>query len=298
MTAPKLSRETDNGRVYTHPQRQNVEVPSVTNVTKMLDKSKFLTPWAKRKCGEAARDNFDVIKSMHETDPDGIVDYIRTAPDRSSDGSSVIGDVVHLWIGDFIDAGGRTSGFVPDTDPDAYEGNLRVQKVLRDKAKTQTARHMWIQFLGWDKAMGQSLKWEWLLAETTVWSEKHAYAGTLDWMARATPKSGAPYVILGDTKTGNRTYAEVGMQLAALFYADYAFDKNGEQFQLPVAESFGVLHVRPRFARLQPVEHIDKCMEAFLGCRALFDWRSDVEDEVLKMGQKVESTVAGVSIAA
>ena len=42
MTAPKLSRETDDGRVYTHPQRQNYEVPSVTNVTKCLDKSRSL----------------------------------------------------------------------------------------------------------------------------------------------------------------------------------------------------------------------------------------------------------------
>ena len=155
--------------------------------------------------------NFDVIAAM-KGDEEAIVDYVRTAPNRSSDGSSVIGDAIHLWIGDLIDAGGRDSGFVPELDPDAYEGNLRIQKVLRDKARAQTARHMWIQFLGWDKVQAAALKWEWLHSEVTVWSEKHNYAGTLDWYARATPRNGAPYVVLGDTKTGNRTYAEVGMQ--------------------------------------------------------------------------------------
>ena len=92
------------------------------------------------------------------------------------------------------------------------------------------------------------MKWEWLHSEITVWSEKYHYAGTLDWYARATPRNGAPYVILGDTKTGKSVYSDVGMQISALHFADYGFDKNGDQFELPKAESFGVLHVRPRGA--------------------------------------------------
>lgn len=291
MTAPTLSKQTEDGRVYTHPQRQNYEVPSVTNITGCLDKSRYLSPWTARQCGEAVAKNLDVIIAMGKDDPDGIVDYVRTAPNRNSDGSSAIGDLVHLWIGDFIDNGGRDGSFVPSLDPDEYEGNFRVQKVLRDKVRCQTARHMWIQFLGWDKAMAQSLKWEWLHAEVTVWSEKHNYAGTLDWVARSTPRNGPPYITLGDTKTGKNTYAEVGMQLAALHFADYGFDKQGEQFTLPLAEAFGVLHVRPRFARLQPVEKIEECFQSFLGLRAAFEWNTEVKDDVLKMGVKVETAV-------
>jgi hypothetical protein len=288
MTAPKLSRDTRDGRVYSHPQRASYEVPSVTNITGCLDKSKFLTPWAAKACGEAVSRNVDTIVTMRE-DPEAIVDWVRTAPNRNSDGSAAIGDLVHLWIDDFIGGGASE----PSHSPDDYEGNQSAIKVLSDPGKARTARHMFLQFLAWDNVMHQQLKWEWLFSEVTVWSEKYAYAGTLDWMARATPQTGAPYVVLGDTKTGKNTYPEVGMQLAALFNADYAFDHNGEQFELPEAESFGVLHVRPRFARLQPVEHIDECFKAFLGLRDAFEWNTEIKDNVLKMGRKVEISVAG-----
>ena len=150
---------------------------------------------------------------------------------------------------------------------------------------------MWIQFLGWDKAMFQQLKWEWLHAETTVWSEQHNYAGR--WTGWPEPRrSPVRPTSSWVNQTGNRTYPEVGMQLAALNFADYAFDKDGNKFALPDAESWGVLHVRPRFARLQPVEHVDECFKSFLGLRAAFEWRVNWEKEVLKMGVKVETSVA------
>lgn len=293
MTAPKLSKPTENGRFYTHPKTHH-DVPSVTNVKDTNDKSKFLNPWTGRKCGEAVADSFPVIQAMFEAgDRDGIVDYVRTAPNRNSDGASAIGDLVHGWIDDFIREGGRDGDYTPSLDPDSYEGNRRLQAILRDKAKTTTARHMFIQFLGWDRAMFESVKLEWLHSEVTVWSVKHDYAGTLDWMARFTPRTGKPYVVLGDTKTGNSVYSEVGLQLAALTYADFAIDADGNEFQLPKPESWGVLHVRPRFARLQPVEHIEESFQAFLGLRAAFDWHCNTKDNVLKLGRKVESSVVG-----
>lgn len=292
MTAPKLSKHTDEGRFYTRP-KDGREVPSITNITGCLDKSKFLTPWANRKCGQSVVDSFAVIKAMHEaTDYEGIVDYVRTAPNRNSDGAAAVGDLVHGWIDDYITSG-CPPGFVPSMDPEDYSDNRKLQVVLRDKAKTQTARHMWIHFMAWHRAMTEDHKLEWLHSEVTVWSEKYDYAGTLDWMARFTPKTGKPYVVLGDTKTGNNVYPEVGMQLAALNFADFAIDVNGNEFQLPKAESWGVLHVRPRFAKLQPVEHIEECFQGFLGLRAAFEWRVNTKDNVLKMGRKVETSVVG-----
>ena len=52
-----------------------------------------------------------------------------------------------------------------------------------------------------------------------------------------------------------------------------------------------MLHVRPRFANLQPVEHIEAGFAGFLGLRAAFEWRVNFEDEVLKMGKKVSTSV-------
>src|SRR6266849_914879 len=224
MPAPDLSIQTEHGRMYVHPH-DGRRAPSITNVINMKSKP-GIAYWGYKKCGEFVANNLDTIVGLARKDKAAVVDVVKGAPNRSTAESGNRGDLIHLWIEDRIRTEGQspTNEEVMDTDD-------------------QSARAMWKQFLGIEARYNP----EWLYSETTVWSDKWEYAGTLDWVARIAGK-----VTLGDTKTGNNVYPEVGMQVGAAANTDYAINDNGEPFQLPPLERFAVLHIRPRYARLHP----------------------------------------------
>jgi hypothetical protein len=261
MQAPALSFTTSNGRYYQHPQDKNYQVPSITNVIGMKDKP-ALKYWASRQVAEFAADNLDTIRALKRAE---IIDLLKGAPFRKTADSSNVGQIVHNWIDEYAKGAGEFE------QPEAYEMAPRA------------AQRMWNQFIG----IVRKYELQFIFTETTVWSEKHDYAGTFDWMARM---GSNPSVILGDTKTGNGIYPEVGMQLAAVDGADYAINSaDGEKFTLPKAEQFGVMHIRPTYARLSPIARIDKCFKAFLGLRAVFDFEVNDADNVIEYAPKIES---------
>jgi hypothetical protein len=271
MTDPALSKRTDNGRFYVHPGKHH-QVPSITNVTGIKAKP-GIAGWGYRICAEFVADNLDSIYSLK--DRGAIIDMVRNAPYRSTDGSAHVGDVVHEWIDRTI-----KGEIVPDDEFAAPYVMKNDKKIMLSPAAGRTARNMWTQFRG----IENRYPIKWLYSETTVWSEKYDYAGTLDWIADI---GGA--VTLGDTKTGNNVYPEVAMQLAALAFADYAIDSQGNQFQLPEPEKFAVLHLRPRGARLHQVVNIDEAFKSFLGLRACFEWDVNYSDNTVQYAQKIES---------
>jgi hypothetical protein len=258
MTAPALSVSTPFGRYYYNPARQT-QVPSITNIKgkKSIDSLKY---WAAK---EAARYAADNIEKLYGLTPDEVFRLVKSAPfsnDSPRAESSAIGDLVHDWI----------DRYIKNDAPSADEVG----------AAAPTARHMWRQFSNFV----QHYKPDWQDSEFTVWSERFEYAGTADWSARI---NGA--LVLGDTKTGKAIYPDYAMQLAALAKADYILEPDGSQRPLPKFERFGLLHVRPTFTRLVPVDLIDECFKQFLALKIVFDFDVQFSDAVLLPAPKLEA---------
>jgi hypothetical protein len=263
--------QTNNGRFYRHPGK-NTMVPSITNITNVKAKP-GIAGWGYRTCGEFVADNLAAISAL--TDRGAIIDLVRQAPYRSTDSSSHVGDVVHDWVDRHI-----KNEPIPEEEFASPFIMKNDKKIMLTASAGRTARNMWNQFLGIEKRYPIS----WLFSETTVWSEKYDYAGTLDWMANI-----GAYTTLGDTKTGNNVYPEVAMQLGALAFADYAIDGKGNQFQLPKPERFAVLHLRPRGARLHPVVNVEEAFKSFLGLRDCFEWDANHSEQTVQYAPKIES---------
>lgn len=269
MTKPDLRREVeiagDRFNVYDHPTSGKT-VPSVTTVTGLLEKPGVAYA-GYRECGNYVAANLETICTMRK-DPDAIVDLVKSAPSRAWKGAAIRGDVVHDWIDRRI----KSEGEHPL--PEEVES-----EDWRVKATFQA-------FLN----IEQEYDIEWLESEVTVWSDKHGYAGTLDFVAKI---GGA--IVLGDSKTGKHLYPEVGMQLGALHNADYGFDDRGHQFELPKAERFAALHLRPRSGKLQPVDMVEESFDAFLGLLAVANWKVAHSQRVLAgYAPKIESRNYGI----
>jgi hypothetical protein len=265
MTDPVLSVKTARGRYYTHPARGN-SVPSITNIkgVKSIDALKY---WAAKECGNYAADN---IAKLGQLDRDEIFQLVKGSPfarTSTRDQASLVGDIVHDWI-DYTIKG----GVVSQTDTYDNKSGETVQVPLQ-------ARQMWRQFGGFQ----DKYKPKWVASEFSVWSDRHGYAGTADWGAYI-----GSALVLGDNKTGAGAYPDTAMQLAALANADFIIEPDGTEKPLPKFEKFAILHIRPRFSRLIPVEHTDEWFQAFLGLKTVFDCVINFEDTTLAFAPKIE----------
>lgn len=257
MTAPALSISTPHGRHYVRPGGSK-PLPSVTNIIGMKDKP-GLPRWAAKMVAEFTADNLDTVSKIR--DRAAVIDLLKGAPWRSSRNAADRGDAVHTWVDRYV------------------KGDAPTEEEVR--AANRAEQGMWRQFLGITARYGI----QYVQSEFTAWSDTHGYAGTADWMA----KVGDVPLLLGDTKTGKNVYPEVGMQLAAIANADVLLEPDGTERPVPKFDRFAVLHVRPTFARLQPVTRIPECFKAFLALRQVFEWSSEVSDSVLEYSPKVES---------
>ena len=139
---------------------------------------------------------------------------------------------------------------------------------------TVTAAHMFESYQGFVALHRPTV----LRSEFTVWSYDHGYAGTGDLLWDL-PGLGTGVV---DVKTGNRIWPKVGMQTAALSCAEIVLDRDGTENEMPFIDWQGVLHVRPRSAKLYVIQHTGENFGAFLACLRLFNWTRFHKDEVLK----------------
>lgn len=260
MTAPPLARPArlgepgfdTGGRVYENP-RSGAVVPSITACCAMLDKS-ALKFWAAKVCAEYADTNWQELSAAPNR-----FDLIRNAPWRTADKAADAGNIVHGWIDEFI-----KTGAVPATELLA--------------ASSLTTRRMWASFMRWVDVYQP----EFTDAEFTVWSDKFGYAGTMDWSAKI-----GKWLVLGDTKTGKGTYPEVGLQVSAGAFADYIIEPDGTQRPIPSYDRFAVLHVRPTYVKLQPLQFIPECFEAFKAARQLKHWKDFVASNVIVDSPKI-----------
>ncbi len=160
---------------------QDIEMPSVTTVLGILDKSDALLPWAVRcatsfiRANKGEREKYPTLDALLL----GAESEWRTARDEAGD----IGSEIHGLISSYILKGADAVGTYR---PEVEKGFLA--------------------FLEWEKQHGV----KWLKSEMTVSHESLCFAGTLDAICEFEGKS---YVV--DFKSSNGFYDTFGMQIAA-----------------------------------------------------------------------------------
>ena len=158
-------------------------VPSVTSITKIVDKSAALVPWAVRLAKEYLIDKLvnNKVKIGHD-ELLGIIEQACLQHKIKKEAAADAGTLVHQWVEDF------TTGKNPKmpTDPKVKNGV--------------------VAFLGW----ADSLKIKFLEAEKVIYSRKYNFAGVCDAIAQI----GKDLVLL-DYKTSSGVYPEMWLQVAA-----------------------------------------------------------------------------------
>jgi len=197
----------------------NIELPGVTTILKLLDKSDALMIWALNQC----ENKFNILLSDHIENhvqkedieqffKDSKFAYKEVSGEALSVGSEVHG-IIEIYIKNKIAKTGLE--LTVEQMWEAY-----IQKLPQELRPT-TIRDQVIQgffaFLDWEKQYIE----EWIDSEKTVYSLAYGYAGTLD--SKALFLDGVKRHI--DFKTSKKIYDENYMQLAAYRFADYELTK-------------------------------------------------------------------------
>lgn len=270
MTKPALaqfwSESKEDGRAYKHPV-SGARVPSVTTITGLSDKS-GLAQYAADRTAKWCNDNWSLLASKDDA---GAIRGARFRWKDHADERANVGNAVHGWVETWSE-----DGF--DYPPLGHDAQQCVDRFLDFIAEHAFAP---------------------IHSEVTVWSEKHEYAGTFDWIAMLDGK-----MTLGDTKTSRKLHEEHRMQLAALNNADYMLllqpDGSYVQKDMPEIESLVFLHLRPddyddlyqrsdkSFYALEELSlaESDVYFRKFLGYRAVFE--AEQELKVLRKSAKVQ----------
>lgn len=292
MTDPKLAISTPYGRHYAHPRREKA-APSITNIKAKKD-IPGLKFWAAREAATYAAEHHDRLTKLTLEER---VQLIKSAPFGSASknaDSSHVGDVVHEWVDRYAKGEEIPEDEIANPTYAASDGSKRIKL---PPAAARSAKGMWRQFFGagrhkadYERGVVDRYPIEWIESEFTVWSDAHNYAGTADWAAKI---NGA--VVLGDTKTGRSLYPDMRYQLAALANADFILDDDGNERPLPQFEKFAILHLRPTFARLVPVnpDAIGPAFQAFLGLAAVFQDDVAWEQNTFMRANKIEVRARG-----
>jgi hypothetical protein len=226
--------------------------PSVTGVTGIIDKSRFLMPWAIRLTTE------EIIEATQKLEDEGelldalmvknIVEKAAKASDRAKRSAANLGTAVHDWVEKHIR--NQTAG---EPDP-AMPRNKKVRRGVE-------------AFLGWEEAHDV----EYLFTERYIYSIEHNFVGTLDIIARVDG-----LLTLADLKTSKAVYSEYHLQLGG-----YEIGFN-EEFEDPIEQSLilhipketGMLSVIDLAAGFEPSDEFKTAAEwnqyGFLAARQLF----------------------------
>ena len=269
MTKPQLAREVKKvGRTYAHP-RTGETVPSITTVMGQRNKGDALTGWAVKETANAAGDFLyylanlspelqahELEKYKYKKDIEPLkrawkgARYEQKAP-GSPWSPAKTGDLVHDAAENYIVSGGTFRLSQQDD----------VQKLLSEaevnEAEALEILRPWLsQFLAWEKRFQP----EFLLAEATMWSRTHGYAGTGDLCVRMNGK-----ITWLDIKSGKNLYQEYAMQLEALANADFVLTSEGDEIKAPQADAVGLLHLTPKFWCMQKTALDGGPFTSFLG---------------------------------
>lgn len=213
--------------------------PSVTTILGIKNKP-ALVGWAKRETAACAVRNLAMLTRMAETGgPGAAVEWLKRIPDFRRDQCADLGTRVHA----VAEALARREPIEIDEDVRPY-----VTAYRRDFLEVFEPRF--------------------IAVEAMVCSPRYEYGGTADAFAEIEGE-----IWLLDYKTGAGVYPDSALQLGALARAQFV-GRTGDpnQYPVPQATRFGILHIRPEGARLLPVVVDRETVAAFLDARRLFAW--------------------------
>lgn len=222
--------------------------PGVTTVTKVLD-APALTNWKLNQVAELA------VKSAE-----------RLIEDREAGRVEAAVKYLTTMSTDARDRGSRIHANI--------ESILRREKVDPDPrdARAVAGARLWLN----EQARDHGLRP--LEVEAYLISERYGFGGTLDLIAELDGE-----VWLLDWKTGSsvatpdgKVYRDHRLQLAAYANADFiARENDGQRYEIPAVQRFGIVHVTDGGTRLYEAEVTERDWIAFRACLNLHAWQKD-----------------------
>ena len=232
---------TENGETH--------EVPSVTRILRIVDKSEPLTQWAANCAAELLAEQLRPGQALDEIQIAELCAVIRFAHRGVSGRAKGIGKLAHGWVEELLRR--RIAG-------EPGEPLLPVNEQAR---RTCLAARDWLA----------KHHFEPLAAEQMIYSRAHGYAGTLDF--HATAKIDGRFSIV-DWKTSAAIYPEYRLQLAA--YAEALWEMNArpmpDRWIVRLGKDDGTFEA----VRL-PHEEQDADFRAFLGAKILFERVTEIK---------------------
>lgn len=215
-------------------------VPSVTGITKIIDKSGPLMWWAVGQALEFVKAQEPHWEALDEIEQNQLLHDAHRAHLRTSKKAADIGTLVHEWIDDF----------------------LMAKRDRDDLPKNVSARSSVTSFLEWYDAWVEGV----VETEFKVYSREHGYAGTADCDAFVAGPNGRERAII-DWKTSKSIYPEYEIQGNAYIMAreeelDVTYDA---LYIIALPKDGGKIKIK----RYEPTR---KAQDGFLGALAL--WRA------------------------
>ena len=210
------------------------DYPSVTSILGTVVAKPGLISWAAKVSAAAAVDEYDASGNVARSLAKG-----AAAPNAGRDAGGARGTDVHRVL-HHLGLGMPLPSVSPPAKP--YVASLCD----------------W-----WDEAKPEAA-----LAEATVVSKAHGYAGTLDAIWRMPDGR----TLLADAKTSAYRSAEEGMQLAAYRYADVVAMPDGSEVALPDCDGAAILAVSPDGCELIDVDADEEAWIAFRAAVILATW--------------------------
>lgn len=242
----------ESKHVYSLDEKQEKIIPGVTSITSMVAKP-ALVPWAVKCTTDYIESNYSnfIRKSLDKSDLNDaqklkvFLEMAKTANRTMSNEASTNGTKTHKWIENYIKGEKQTQPENPEIMGSCFA------------------------FLNWLR----EAKPEFIYTERPILSQKHGYAGTLDFTAKidslnclAVHRMGLKNALmLGDFKTSKAIYPEYFMETAARVKA--------LEEEFPDVKYDGMMIVRVGkdgvFSFI--IENdIDKYFKAFLGAKQLY----------------------------
>ena len=255
--ARNSDRWDTSGRIY---ERDGRRFTSVTTILGDGIPKPALIGWAKRVAAEWA-----------VAHPGATIKEIKAAPDMNRDEAGQRGTDLHKWAERHtLDPSHPLPEQMTDEQVEAWnvardaehEDNKRPLADVEQR-RLATLRKMVDQWLAIVER--HSVKVD--ATEFTIYNETLGYAGTADGVAMI---DGIP--TLFDIKTGKDVYPEAALQLCALAHGEYIGIHNGPTLPMPEFERCVVVHVRPTFARIVPVDVGEWSWRTFRAARAISEW--------------------------
>lgn len=257
MTEPTLAISVSGkGRMYRHPVNEAL-YPSVTNIIDTLAKP-WLAGWKAKMVAGHAWDMREAL--MHIEEREAAVDMLKGGPSRQRDAAAQAGDKIHRYA-------------------EAVARNERPPEIEEELEPWVEA---FVTFLDEFRPRFRVLEGIIFSGEPTDYDR---YAGTFDFLCDVPDirSNGARWVtLLGDYKTGgDRIYAEVALQLAALRHGDELFDeKTGDLLEMPEVDACIAVHLRPDQLKVHIIDAGELAYTAFRGLGMAWHWDKDHDGAV------------------